>query len=873
MTSLVETRPEQKLPACSLDAPAHFSPVAPFACAQLTAIGTPADTSSWLSMLWRASRALRHLQPAKALFLPAPLVTTFPSYILGHPLHQSAGLQWSHALAPRAQPIATRDPTEGTGPDAQPENTSPALTSSPEPPPSASDEKAVTVPSRIRFSDPTLGPAIDKLVSKGRPVLLKRSSDPVVAFLTDPVQARKVAIRMADSSEPMRAIRVLIISNKLGCKFAQLLYEGLAHRFAKQGRWPLVRRVVELGKRHTGHTTLRLLNWRTRALVHTQAYASLSGVLELFAEEKVKPDRRTYHLLISGQLRNRDLVRAKRCMGLMEEAGFPPDVSTHALIVSSYRSLGSDPTVQRKALEHLAKADEKEATVILNGLIQMSLDCNDMVAAFRFLTMYDSRIAQSDSQVNEEGIVRVDGDIQRRSHPPPGSVQDTATYTMLVNYFAKTRDLDRACQVFEQMRKAGVRPDSRAAAALIRAHFNTGHSVTALRMVADVCKDTPQIRQLFARIGFSAEMEKDGLHIPPGIGPSAHIFNALLQGILTSHGLNGMRVVMHLMRLHNADMDQYTLEIFLSHLDKVENARPREIMRLLRKLHSEHITPTLRHLHVILRTILRRERRRVIRAEDRAPTDVVSFVSRANGDPPMKEISGVAESFDPSGGVELTPWLSYRRLMEPLVSSLQDRGVRSDRATFALRIRHDAVVKGDMGLAKQGFEAMVGRGLHPNEYHFSALVEGYVRQGDMTAAMDIIRAATKMGVNPNVHMYSMMIVGYAKQKNPTQALHIFHEMTAAGIQPDVVSVHILTRAFILAGAKNTAHNVLMELWPKVAPFPAALRDASLHILMKTFGALVKTGYTFKERLSSKKQRILRWKVRGLVQRWRRPGGE
>ena len=190
--------------------------------------------------------------------------------------------------------------------------------------------------------------------------------------LRDPNQVRDLAIELSKTPTPYRAMRLIDIANILGTSLKQNAYEGVAHRYAQKREWFLMLSLVAMGLRWTGRSTTRLLNWKARALVETSRFGLLDGVLEQFRNAGLKPNARTFQLLITGHVRNKDLTKARSCIALMEEYGFEVDGSTHALIASTYRQLGPDQGVQRAALDGLRDLDDKQATAALNSLIQLS---------------------------------------------------------------------------------------------------------------------------------------------------------------------------------------------------------------------------------------------------------------------------------------------------------------------------------------------------------------------------------------------------------------------------------------------------------------------------------------------------------------------
>ncbi|TFY56416.1 hypothetical protein EVJ58_g7659 [Rhodofomes roseus] len=680
-------------------------------------------------------------------------------------------------------------------------------------------------------------------------------------------RARDLAEQMVDSPKPHRALQVLILSHFLGCKLQQNVYECVAHRLASARQWLLVTSFVESARRQSGQTTVRLLNLRARALVNMQDFAALDRVLDVFEQEQVCPNRRTFHILVSGHLRNRDLARAKRCLAIMAEAGIEADASTHALIISSYRQFGLAHSVKTKALHVLHESDDRSATNIINSLVQQTLDRDDVQGALDYLALFEPNPT---SPANDGGSIHRDGDTasmqsaRPRTLPPP---QDAYTFTILINHLAKQADLPRALRLLDGMREAGVQPDSSTAAALVRAHFAAGQAPAAIRIVADMCQGVRIREAWFRQLGLTASGNDGPSLLPAGIPPAVEVFNALSRGVLTTHGINGMRFVLRMMQLCDVMPDETTAHILLLHLDKVEGASPRDIMRQLRRLLSHQMIPTIQHLNVILHSILRREdslRRHL--DHNPFPQSPTSFEDDETGSSAWDRISGTEESFDPAAGLKLPERSSYRRQMQPILQSLEERGVRSDRATYALRIRHDAVIKRDMEMAKQSFQAMINRGLHPNVYHFAALMEGYAVVGDVDGAVAVMDSALKEGIRPSVKLYTILITACVRQKNAERALRIFQNMLAADLQPDAIALHALAQSFIAARGKAAARRILLELWPTMGELQQDLHAAPMVRLMDTLASLgaKESKNKANKPLSGRKARLLRWKVNRLV---------
>jgi len=113
------------------------------------------------------------------------------------------------------------------------------------------------------------------------------------------------------------------------------------------------------------------------------------------------------------------------------------------------------------------------------------------------------------------------------------------------------------------------------------------------------------------------------------------------------------------------------------------------------------------------------------------------------------------------------------------------------------------VTKGDMTSAKGIFQMMLDRGLHPNEYHYAALMEGHAAAGDMTAAEAVMNSAERGGVRPNCVLHTILIVGYARRKNSAGAMRVLRHMVASGVRPDVPAIDAITSVFFCTSRLST----------------------------------------------------------------------
>ncbi|CDO76606.1 hypothetical protein BN946_scf184868.g20 [Trametes cinnabarina] len=700
----------------------------------------------------------------------------------------------------------------------------------------------------------------------------RAAASELLTYLRIPDAAPALVHHLLDAREPRRAMWVLRIAKDIGYNFSPKFYGEIIQKLAERKLWSFVLPLTQTAREHLGYTTTYLLNWRLQALMENHHFLSLQDALDMFAQENVRVSRLTYHLLIAMQLRNHDLAAALAVVRAMESAGMRASPRTWAVILLSYRPFGLSPSLKNRALASLQTADRSTATAIINSLVQLCLDAHDLSGVVEILSMASQRPAGLHSALGD-GIT-LDDDVSTKqlkaeSVPlPHDSLVDVSTYNILLNYLARQGDLVRSMETLQQMRDAELKPNNHTAVALVRLYCTVDCLNDALHIVADAVRSFPTAAALLARLGFESSIPPTHPTYPGIVRPSIALFNTLIAVALQHTGLNGLRTILRIMRLTNVDVSNSTLAALMSHLHRHDRPRPRELVRAVRALMSAGLSPTTRQLHVLLAAVLREERVLVRRRGWTAESDC----SGAIDSPPDRSQTHGGDYLHPTAGIKLTSRLRYRSLMRPIIQSLTDRGVRSDRVLFALRIKHDGVVRRDPEMALASFRQMVDSGMRPNEYHYAALMEAYTAAGDMTRAVEVMQDAVDAGVDVNVKMYTILINGYARVGRARQAAETFRSMVAEGIRPDVPAIDALTSAFFRAKAYAMARRVLLQLWPQVAPLPDDIAEAPLRQMAVAFRALSSVPSYVPPRLSSQEQRMLRWKIRDILIRWKSMSG-
>lgn len=821
-------------------------------------------------MHWRAGRDFRHLSKAAHSFLERSLAPIHPLCVIAKPIHSTSRVLWPPVVAPKLRHSYT---------------STIATTTSSEEEPGRSQAEENLLDSFLRLDRPKKEGGSNLITLVPPPEVLSileslfaqypsrctianlrqaQGACDLATYLRHP-RAFSIALHFLEQGEPDRALWLLRLAIQIGASCSPRVWNHLTTKVAELEEWRGVRNLAAFARQQLGFTTVNLLNWRLRAWMEDQRYVSVPDVLAMFQGERVTPSRLTYHLLVAMHLRNCDLAAALTGLRAMESAGFPVTAKTCAIIVLGYRSFGLTSAIRAQALATIGTGDDKVSSLVLNGLIHLLLDAEDVSGVVDVL----SSVSQNGGRPFDHGAGSTQGDgagagpsVAAMTRSTPRNLVNVTTYNILLNHLSRQGDLARAMHVLQQMHVAEVLPDSNTAAALVRLYFSAGYPNDAFHIVASVLGDYPEAVDLLVSLGFLRSTLPE-LPIPPATPPTTHIFNALLRGVKRQRGLQDLNAVLAAMQIVKVNPNATTIRIVLSSLRP--HTRPGELIRIARLLQSGGVTPAREHLNVLLDAMLSNERATsYARGWDQSLPSIHSSSSKVPPTPSSEPTLGV--SSQPIAGIAFCRFRRAANHLRPIAQSLSARGVRGDRATFALRIKHLAVVKRDIDAAREQFRTMVRLGFRPNRYHYGALMEGYAATGDLRGAAEVMQAAADAGLKPDIKMHTILIAGHARLARTRGAMKAFRFMLADGIRPDVPAVDALVSAFFRRREYGAARRLLLRLWPQVALLPDGLVDAPLRELARAFRALHPANVQPPRMSSRKRMRVVRRMVHKLLPR-------
>jgi len=695
---------------------------------------------------------------------------------------------------------------------------------------------------------PEFAPVIDAFVSNDpldQMILLVKNSPSLLPLFQDRKKIQGVATNLAQSAEPYRSIDILELAHKVGHTGKHGAYEAVAHHLASTKDWRLVLLCVSLGIDHLGTPTTRLLNWRARALLELQQFGLLQGILDGFDSAELSPTARTYEIVLTGCLQNHDLDGAKHCIRRMQESLSLHTTRTLSLISQFHRHFGIDRKVRQDALDSLPQLSTSSAVKLLNNIIQSALDVKDVPICLDLLTLFEQSYVQEIITVLE---VTHDTRAQKASPEvdlpeiPVDLKPDTRTFAIIMNYLIRRSNYQLAINIGEVALRKRLPPTEDIITSFVHAFFLQNCGNVALRMLSRISKP---MKYEFGELHVRGAPKVDWRRIPniTNFPLTTRICNALLRGILRRQGLRHVPIIFAIMHANNLEPNARTLEILVSHMSSTQGVRPRTILEILRNLSASSFEVSVRHLHHLIRYILREEKRSYFGATWRsyAKTFMRPYARtyiRSNQKRRSRRRSlGSGGQFDPLGGIDFGSHTAYGYTARPLLQSLVDRKVKSDSAVISLRIRRDALLHGEIESARDVFRTMTARGLHANHHHFCALMEGCAMMGDLETAREVMELARNAGASPNVVMYTILIHGYARKHDAGSAMRVFREMVEQGVYPDVSSIDAVVGAFYASGASRLARKHLIMLWPYIEPFPESLQQANLMTLRSNFRSL------------------------------------
>jgi len=633
------------------------------------------------------------------------------------------------------------------------------------------------------------------------------------------------------------AFDLVQIAYQLGNPFRLKDFEKMAYQLSLRGNWDLVETITDIGHQTTGGWSTRLLDWALKAYLQTRNFARAGNVLEEYKRYNLSPTRRTFHLLIRTHLKNSDLSNARQALHQMKAAGFEPNKRTFDSILSAYTALGVNPDVEMQAAQSLQNSGDRTETSIMNNLLRSRIADGDVEGAFRLLELADFSSKRALQSPGTENVIDPNGFLDSKARLIRPNVD---TFNALLTALAEQGDTERFFMVYRLMKSVGCPANERTVQAILKNFANNDQVTIAVSIVFELCRRhypniTKQRFDIFGQIEDVQQLLNEEFPWMLSLTPSIGIFNTFLNIALPYAKLHGLLRVLRIFQTNDIQPDTATIDIVLHHLNKVHNMEPQAVLyslQVLSSFPSYKSSVTIKHLNAVLSCCIRHELSIVKARSWFSSSARVRFGHRSRFN--IERSSMSTSYFDPTAGIAVFSFSARniaRHILVPLARILRERGALSTRYTFALRIRREAIIKRDLQTAREIFDIMASRGITPDVYHYSHLIEGYAAIGAMADARHIMELAYSNAIKPNIIFYTLLILGWGQLGKPQEALNVFREMLAANVPPDFVVLDAVVSCYFMVGAYRAARNLLMDIWPLVAPLPPDFHTTSLRDLV------------------------------------------
>lgn len=588
-------------------------------------------------------------------------------------------------------------------------------------------------------------------------------------------------------------------------------YENICSSLVESRKWYALDAVLRFCARHDVAPTTKILNMRLRAYLHSENYTMLQVPLvkQMFSKKRCLFDRETYNILIEASVANRDMGSCQKIIMEMEKDGFSIDEATHRAILARMIAIGPRHALESTIFASVQGANPALDTAILNSLIRLRSIARDDATIKQYLSHIRSNHPQDATFTKDP------------PHPYWNVPPDISTISVLIEHFARRKARLGAQKAFDLIAHLGLKPSTEVVAQMILMYAKCGKMQKALSLTASLSKRLPAERcerssELLQKLGWNGS---ETVHDISEVAANTYIFNALLKGIISQHGLNGVITILDLMDVHYVAPDDDTAALCLSFLNTHKKANSDDIISILYRFAQYPVIWRQRHINVILHSILREHKHLTFREGGWKGASTFSGPNRERKQSSDHSPCTYERANNVFSIVEGTkrPEEAFNRPLQNIFSAVQSSGARHDHATYSIRMLYHARITQDVEAVESLYHSMLDNDLIPNAYHVAALMEVYCVTGKVERAEEILKKAVLDGVGFNRVLYTLLIRAFGNQHDPESAHRVYQDMIRKVIQPDIAALEAVVRSYFLVQDYDAARTVLFQLWGTVLP--------------------------------------------------------
>ncbi|NXU45397.1 PTCD1 protein, partial [Drymodes brunneopygia] len=501
---------------------------------------------------------------------------------------------------------------------------------------------------------------------------------------------------------------------------------------------------------------------RCKALIKED---KLAEALELFEvqmlkEERVQPEESNYTVLIGGCGRVGYVKKAFRLYNDMKKRGLIPTEATYtALFNACAESPWKDSGLQSalKLRQQLQSKNEELNLITYHALLKVCALCSDLRMCLDVL----KEVVQK------------------------GHVLTAETFSFLLMSCIKDSEngFRFALQVWQQMKKLGIKADSHTYNLMLRAarDCGIGNPAVASKLLLSPPENSPQLKLPPGRRKVKNPRKKGSESTAVQLDVEA-MEKQLFQESLVQPK--------ELIQQQNKDVAQPEAEPAAPDSPSVTDSRAGALMRRAQsEVEQEQAHPSQKlsfcklpnmldsrmpHTAVVsLGTVATPSHRLALMG------DVEGFLNKMkedNAEPNIKTFTLLAELVEPQSPSESS-----------LLALLDDHKVKVD-VTFFNTLMRKRSKQGDLEGAKSVLPALVKRGLSPNLQTFSNLAIACHKQQD---GLQLLSDLKRSGITPNKYIYSSLIGAAVRQLDYSYLTEILRDMRNNQVPPNEVIIRQL----------------------------------------------------------------------------------
>eukprot|EP01018_Ginkgo_biloba_P019776 Gb_28383 [translate_table: standard] len=340
-------------------------------------------------------------------------------------------------------------------------------------------------------------------------------------------------------------------------------------------------------------------------------------------------------------------------------------------------------------------------------------------------------------------------------------------YNALISSMSSCGRYDDAWDIFQEMKRRNIGPDSVTCSTLI----------TVMRKSGQNAKDAWEFFESMSRKGVRWSSEIFGSLIKSFCNEGLRKEALIIQSEMEKHGF-GPNVI-----IYNTLIDAY------GKANQLEEAEG-----LFLELKERHLQPTVSTYNTLIDAYSKKGRHAVVE-------ELLEEMEHSGLKPDVWTFTSLISAY------------GRQKMSEKAANAflrMKKEGIIPTSHSYTALI-HAHSVSGWHEKAYSAFEKMTREGLKPSIETYTTLLDGYRRAGDTQKLMEIWKMMMKDCVEGTRVTFNILVDGFAKQGHFREARDVIFEFGKLGLKPQVMTYNMLINAYARGGRHMKCPAILKEM--------------------------------------------------------------